>query len=132
MLEHLRKGGEVVEWTDHVNVMANPTLASDCADAMMAMYLSKQHGVFHCAGREYVDRVELGRQVAQAFGLNASKVRAATQAEMEHGMKVHAPGPLPRRTCLDVADTERLLGRVNVGLAEGLQEWKRQMVEPVA
>ncbi len=67
MLEHLRQGGEVVEWTDHVNVMANPTLASDCADAMMAMYLSKQHGVFHCAGRDYVTRVELGQAVAKAF-----------------------------------------------------------------
>ncbi len=46
-------------------------------------------------------------------------------------MKTHAPGPLPRRTCLDVTETERRLGRVNIGVAEGLQEWKRQMAEPV-
>ena len=131
MLDHLRRGGEVAEWTDHINVEANPTLAGDCADAMMALYLSKQQGVFHCSGRESMSRVELGRQVALAFGLDVSKVRAATAAEMERGLKEAAPGPLPRRTCLDVSETERRLGRTNVGVAEGLQAWKREMGEPI-
>lgn len=130
MLETLRQGGEVVEWTDHLNVEANPTLASDCADAMMAIYTKGLRGVFHCSGRDYVTRVELGRQVALAFGLDASKVRAATAAEMDLETQ-EGRSPLPRRTCLNVTQTERLLGRTNVGLVEGLQRWKKERAEQV-
>lgn len=129
MLEQLRRGGEVVEWTDYVNVEANPTLASDCADAMLAIYDRGLQGVFHCCGRDCVTRVELGRQVALAFGQDVSKVRAATAEEMDPSI---LGGPLPRRTCLDVSETERLLGRTNLGLVEGLQVWKQQMAEPVS
>ena len=132
MLEALRGGEEIVEWTDHINIEANPTLASDCADAMLAICEKDVQGTFHCCGRDSVDRVELGRQVARAFELDVSKVRAATTKEMEEiGRKNGYGPPVPLRTCLDVAETERVLGRTNVGLVDGLQRWKQEMAESV-
>lgn len=128
MLETLRRGEEIAEWTDYINIEANPTLASDCADAMMAIYLKKEQGIFHCCGRESLTRVELGHQVAKVFGLDSSKIRAATEAEMDPNT---LSGPLPIRSCLDVTETERRLERTNLGVEEGLQEWKRQMAEPI-
>ena len=62
------------------------------------------------------------------FGLDPSKVRVATEAEMDPST---LSGPLPIRTCLDVTETERILERTNLGVKEGLQEWKRQMAEPI-
>lgn len=128
MLEALRRGEEIVEWTDHLNVVANPTLASDCADAMMAICLKKQQGVFHCCGRDPVSRVDLGKLVARTFGLDESKVRAARPEEMDLRTQ-EGKSPLPRRTHLDVTETERRLDRTNIGANEGLREWKRQMEE---
>lgn len=132
MLQALREGEEIVEWTDHINTEANPTLASDCADAMLAICEKGVQGTFHCCGRDSVNRVELGRQVALAFGLDAYKVRAATVEEMEKiGHEDGYGPPVPRRTCLRVAQTEQILSRTNVGLEQGLQRWKQEMVEPV-
>ena len=128
MLETLRRGEEIAEWTDYINVKANPTLATDCADAMMAIFLKKKQGIFHCCGRDSITRVELGRQVAKAFGLDPSKVRTATEVEMDPGI---LSSPLPIRTSLDATETERILERTNLGIEEGLQEWKRQVAEPV-
>lgn len=128
MLDRLQKGDEIAEWTKYVNVEANPTLASDCADAMMAIFLKKRSGIFHCCGRQTVSRVELGRLVALAFNLDQTKVRAASEAEMDPST---LGGRLPTNTWLDVLQTERLLERRNIPVEEGLQEWKRQMSEKV-
>ena len=124
MLTQLRDGHEIVEWTDHVNVAANPTLASDCADAMMTIHAKDRQGVFHCSGRECATRVELGQMVARTFGLDEDLVRAATPEEMT--------GPdeaLPLRTCLDVTATETALGRTNVPVESGLRIWQNQLEE---
>jgi len=127
-VEALGRGEEIVEWTKYVNVEANPTLASDCADAMMAIWEKQVTGVFHCSGREPMTRVELAKHVAKAFGLDQSKVRAATDAEMDANQEKE---PLPPHTCLDVTKTEQILGRTNVGVDEGLEMWKRERSEPI-
>lgn len=73
-------------------------------------------------------RVELARHVAKAFGMDDSKIRAATDLEMDSSSKRY---PLPPRTCLDVTHTEKVLGRINVGVEEGLEMWKRERSEPI-
>ena len=127
-VEALKRGEEIVEWTKYVNVEANPTLASDCADAMMAIWEKKATGVFHCCGRESMTRVDLARHVAKVFGLDESKVRAATDAEMDPSQETD---PLPPHTRLDVTKTEQVLGRTNLGVDEGLEVWKQEMLEPI-
>ena len=131
MLRTLQGGGEIVEWTDHVNVESSPTLATDCADAMMTICVGQHQGIFHCCGRESATRVELGWLVAETFGFDQSRVRAATEAEMDISLLQDEPY-LPPRTPLDVSESERRLGRKMMGVKEGLREWKCQMGATVA
>jgi dTDP-4-dehydrorhamnose reductase len=44
----LSRGEAVAVWTDHVNLFANPSLASDIADALLAIAYQDQVGLFHC------------------------------------------------------------------------------------
>ena len=127
-VEALGRGEEIVEWTKYINIEANPTLASDCADAMMAIWEKKVNGVFHCCGRDYMNRVELAKYVAKAFGFEQSKIRAATEAEMDPTFEKY---PLPPRSCLDVTKTEQILGRTNLGIEERLEVWKKERLEPI-
>jgi dTDP-4-dehydrorhamnose reductase len=124
MLAELRKGEEIVEWTDHINVEANPTLASDCADAMLTIVERKQSGTYHCCGRRSVNRVELGKLVAASFGFEPARVRAAGAEEMD---PARAGAVVPRRTSLGVSFTEATLHRRNLPPEEGLALWRRQM-----
>jgi dTDP-4-dehydrorhamnose reductase len=128
MLATLEKGDNIQEWTRYVNVLANPTLASDCADAMLTIFIRKKTGVFHCCGRTSVSRVELGKLVASTFGFDPDRVTALPDSAMDPS---RLPGPLPERTALDVGRTENALGRTNLGVREGLKEWKKQRSEKV-
>lgn len=127
-VEALKRGEEIVEWTKYINIEANPTLASDCADAMLTIWDKKKQGIFHCCGREYVSRVELARRVAKVFGFKDAKIREAREDEMDPSLERY---PLPPRSCLDVTQTERILERTNLGVEAGLEVWKREMAEPV-
>jgi dTDP-4-dehydrorhamnose reductase len=127
-VEALGKGEEIVEWTRYINIEANPTLASDCADAMMAIYNKKVQGIFHCCGRDYMNRVELARFVAKAFEFDTSQIRAARDDEMDPSLEKY---PLPPRSCLDVKKTEQILERRNLGIEESLEVWKRERAEKV-
>ncbi len=129
MLDRLYRNEEIAEWTKHVNVEANPTLASDCADAMLAIVRQRRSGTFHCCGRRSLDRVELGRLVARTFGLDAGRVRAASEAEMN---AADAGPPVPLRTCLDTGRTERILERRNLPPEEGLLIWKTELAREPA
>ncbi len=123
MVKMLRQGKEVAEWTDHVNVCANPTLASDCADAMIAIHQKKLSGTFHCSGSQCVSRVELGKMVARIFGYDDGLVREARDEEM-----TMPDEKLPLKTCLDVSATERALDRKNIPVMQGLEVWKKQLL----
>jgi dTDP-4-dehydrorhamnose reductase len=122
----LSRGLPLIVWTDHVNILANPSLASDVADALLAIALQAHRGLFHCAGRESVSRLELAMAVADAFGYDRTLVRAASAHEMDTSLlagKLTAP-----RDCrLLVAASEARLGRFNLGIQVGLQEYRRQL-----
>jgi dTDP-4-dehydrorhamnose reductase len=122
----LSHGEAVAVWTDHVNVFANPSLASDIADALLAIAYQDQVGLFHCCGRDNVSRLELAQAVADAFGYDRGLVRAATPEEMDTG-RLQGKLTAPRDCRLRVADSEARLNRINVGLARGLEEFRRQL-----
>lgn len=124
----LSHGLPVVVRSTHCNVLANPSLAGDIADALLTIAIHDHRGLFHCCGRDSVSRLELAQAVAQTFGYDAKLVRAATSQEAEAGPQ---PGKLPAPTDsrLQVSATEARLGRTNLGLRQGLQEYRRQLQE---
>jgi dTDP-4-dehydrorhamnose reductase len=123
---HLSQGKPVAVWTDHVNVRASPSLASDVADVLLTLACEEQQGIFHGCGRGGVSRLELAQAVAVAFDFDRKLVRAATPEEMDVG---HLRGKLsaPRDSRLQVAGTEERLDRINMGSVEGLDEYRRQL-----
>lgn len=122
----LSHGQPVVVWTDHVNVWANPSLASDVADALLTIAREDQRGLFHCCGRDSVSRLELAQAVADVFGFDRTLVRAARPEEMDLG-RLQGKLTAPYDSRLSVAVSERRLGRTNLGLMAGLQEFRRQL-----
>ena len=124
-VSRLRRGEPVAVWTDHINVRANPSLASDVADAFLTIAHQDQRGTFHCCGRAGASRLELAKAVADAFGYDQDLVRAASPEEMDLS-KVEGP-PAPRDSRVDVLSTEARLGRTNVGFREGLAQYRQQL-----
>jgi dTDP-4-dehydrorhamnose reductase len=116
----------VVAWTDHINVLANPSLASDVADALLTIAYQDQWGLFHCCGRDGVSRLKLAQAVAEVFNYDKGLVRPASPEEMDI-IRLRGKLTAPRDSRLKVADSEARLGRINLGLREGLEEYRRQL-----
>jgi dTDP-4-dehydrorhamnose reductase len=124
-VRRLSQGKPVVAWSDHVNVWANPSLASDVAGALLTMALQDQVGLFHCCGREGVSRLELAEAAAKVFGFDRGLVRAASREEMDvRHLQNRLAAPFDCR--LAVASSEARLGRINLGLREGLDTYRQQ------
>lgn len=126
-VSRLRRGEAVAAWTDHINVWANPSLASDVADAFLTIAHQDQRGTFHCCGREGASRLELAKTVADVFGYDQEMVRAASPEEMDIGNM--AGPPAPRDSRVAVESTEARLRRTNLGFHEGLKQYQRQLEE---
>ena len=125
-VHRLSRGQPVVVWTDHVNVWANPSLASDVADALLTIAREDQRGLFHGCGRDSVSRLQLAQAVADVFGFDRNLVRAATPEEMDI-RRLQGKLTAPYDSRLSVAESETRLGRTNLGLIAGLQEFRRQL-----
>lgn len=126
-LDKFQAGRKVVEWTDHINIKANPTLASDAADAFMAIYTRSQKGVFHCSGCECITRIELAKKVAKIFGFDEGLIGVSFKDRADIGEWLGEDLLLPKETCLDTTGTEEKLGRKNLGVDEGLIQFKNEI-----
>lgn len=122
---NLSRSKPVVVWTDHVNVLGNPSLASDVADALLSIASQDHRGIYHCCGREGTSRLELAKMVAVIFGFDPRLVRAATAEEMDASL-LSGKLTAPRDSRLQVARSEARLNRTNLGLVHGLEEYRRQ------
>ena len=122
----LSQGKRVAIWTDHVNVCASPSLASDVARVLLILAHGQQRGIFHGCGRDGVSRLELAQAVASAFEFDPTLVRAATLQEMDVG-RLRGKLSAPRDSRLLVATTEARLNRTNMGLVGGLAVYRRQL-----
>jgi dTDP-4-dehydrorhamnose reductase len=122
----LSRGQPVAVWTDYVNILANPSLASDVANALLDIALEGHRGLFHCAGRDSISRLDLARAVAQVFGYDPELVRATTPEEMDPGI-LQGKLTAPCDCRLSVVATEDRVGRVNLGVHAGLEEYRRQL-----
>ena len=116
-MKKFQAGEKIIEWKDHVNVKANPTLASDAADALMSIYTKRQKGIFHCCGRECITRVELARKVAKIFGFDEELISTSFRKKIDLTEWVGENLRLPKKTCLDTTETE------------GLTQFKKEMEE---
>jgi dTDP-4-dehydrorhamnose reductase len=107
MVDSLRAGNPFIVWTDpEINMIATPSLASDCADIILQIAAESQRGIFHCCGARSIGRLELALAACRVFELDATLVRT--------GPPVWGDGPrypVPHDSSLIAPRTERLLRR---------------------
>lgn len=128
-VQKLQAGEKIREWTDYINVKANPTLVSDAADAIMTIHTRNQSGIFHCSGRECITRIELAKKVTKIFGFDERLIDTSFREKSEVIDWVGEGLRLPKESCLDTTETERKLSRRNLGVEEGLRQFKRELEE---
>ncbi len=126
-LKKFQAGEEIREWKGYVNIKANPTLASDAADALMAIYVKNQKGIFHCCGRECISRADLAKKVAKVFNFDEELISTSFREKTDLAEWVAEDLRLPRETCLDTTWTEKRLGRENLGVEEGLVQFRKEI-----
>ena len=126
-VKKFQAGEPIREWTDYVNIKANPTFAPDAADAIMTIYTRNQKGIFHCCGPECITRVEMAGKVAQIFGFDKSLISTPPRTRTDLVKMIGEELLLPRESCLDTTETERKLGRENMGVEEGLTQFKEEI-----
>jgi len=126
-LHKFQIGEEIKEWIDYINIKANPTLASNAAETLINIYIKGQTGIFHCSGRECITRVELAKKVARIFGFDEQLISTAFRDKNDLNEWIGGNLRLPKKTCLDVTETEERLNRKNLGIEEGLIKFKKEM-----
>ncbi len=109
IVEALESGLEFAVWeSDHINMVASPSLASECAEVMWRIAADESAaGVFHCCGAESTGRMELARLACEVFDLDPSLLSSTAPDSSAAG----AVGefPIPYDTSLSVRRTRELL-----------------------
>ena len=122
LVDALRQGRVFTVWeADNINMVATPSLASDCADQILGIGRRGLDGVFHCCGRDAVGRMELAELTCEVFGLDPSLLRSGPPDPEE------MPGaPIPYDTSIVAPRTSRLLGREPVGTRDLLVRFREE------
>ena len=126
IVDALEAGRPFGVWeSDHINMVATPSLASECAEVMWRIAADTSAvGVFHCCGGESVGRMELARSACDVFDLDPSLLRSTSPDPLAVG----AVGsfPIPYDTSLSVRRTRQVLGYEPPGIRELLTRFRTE------
>lgn len=111
VFDSLRAGKPIRVVNDQWN---NATLADDLADGIHLLLQRSKYGVYHMAGREYLNRYEFAARVAQFFGFSPQLITPITTAQL--GQKA----PRPARGGLVIERAVKELGYSPRSLEEAL------------
>jgi len=117
VLKKLRAGEKATMFKDQ---RISPTFADDLASVLLELAERDVSGIWHVSGPDCLDRVECGKMIARAFGLDEGLVVPVMSSS------VSLPAKRPAYSCLDVSKVEKLLGRKTASFGEGLAEMRRQ------
>lgn len=116
-------------------IYQTPTLASDLAEKIFDMCEQDMQGLFHVCGTTCVNRYQFVVQMAKKFGLNPDLVKSGTVDDLVVTWGVdlkklpYFSQTIPANTCLDTTKLKEALTEKLVGLKEGLQIMKSQLLE---
>ena len=105
LVDSLRAGEPFTVWeSPDINMVATPSLASECAELIMRIGERHLDGVFHCCGRDAVGRMELAELACEVFDLDERLLRSAPPPP-----HVMPAGPIPYDTSITSPRTCDLL-----------------------
>jgi dTDP-4-dehydrorhamnose reductase len=104
LVDALSAGQPFTVWeSEHINMVATPSLASECAELMWRIVDRDQQGTFHCCGGEAIGRRALAELAADVFALDPSLLRSGPPPD---GADIN----VPYDTSLTAPATSRALG----------------------
>ena len=108
IVDALRAGNTFTVWeSDDINMIATPSLASECGQLMLSIGERRLGGVFHCCGAEAVGRMELARLTCDVFDLDPGLIRTGPPDPLAiDGMRGI---PIPYDTSVSAPRTSHLL-----------------------
>ena len=115
ILERLERGEEARLFSDQ---RLTPTYAATAAGAAFDLWGSASRGVFHVASRDCLSRVEIGRAVADAFGIKHPRITPVTMSNVPLVAK------RPAAPCLLVRKVEETLKRDMPGFRTCLDDMR--------
>ena len=126
IVDALEAGREFAVWeADDINMVASPSLASECAEVMWRIAADESAvGVFHCCGGESTGRMELARLACEVFGLDPSGL--SSSAPDRSGVGAVGGFPIPYDTSLSVVRTTDVLGYQPPGIRELLARFRHE------
>jgi len=110
------RAGRPVELVD--DQVQSPTFAPELAADILALLRAGERGVFHTAGPTACTRLDMGRAVADAYGLDGGLLRGVRLAEAAMG------APRPPRVALARAKVEAATGRKAPALRASLRQFR--------
>jgi dTDP-4-dehydrorhamnose reductase len=120
LVRALRAGERYTVWEGpDINMVATPTLAADAAALIRRIADGGHCGIFHCCGREPVDRRTLARKTVDAFGLDPDL--------LTFGPPPPQPWLIPYDTSLDARRTAATLGVELPDVDDQLRRLERSM-----
>ena len=126
IVDALEAGRQFAVWeADNINMVATPSLASECAEVMWRIAADESAaGVFHCCGGESTGRMELARIACDVFDLDPSLLASTAPGRSAAG----AVGefPIPYDTSLSVRRTRKVLGYEPPDIRELLIRFRRE------
>lgn len=109
------RGGRALELLD--DQVQSPTFAPELAKDILALVRAGERGVFHTAGPTPATRLEFGRAVAEAYGLDGDALHGVHLADAGMG------APRPPSVPLSRAKVEQATGRAAPSLRDSLREF---------
>jgi dTDP-4-dehydrorhamnose reductase len=105
LVDALGAGEPFTVWeSDRINMVATPSLASDCAELMWRIIDRDRQGIFHCCGGEAIGRRALAELAAEVFALDPGLIRSGPPPD-----GVDSAVPFPYDTSLAAPATSNAL-----------------------
>ncbi len=122
MVDALRAGRPFTVWeSSDINMVATPSLASECATLILDIAAGHLDGVFHCCGADAIGRMELARLACDVFDLDVGLLRTGPP---ERGAVPDVP--IPFDTSITAPRTSALLGRSPTPLRALLERFREE------
>jgi dTDP-4-dehydrorhamnose reductase len=112
-------------WEGGVNMIATPSLASECAEMMMRIIQLDRQGIFHCCGGESVSRMELAKMTAEVFDLDPGLITSVSPDPDDPATLLWCP--LPRDTGLSTETTAKQLDYQPPNVRQWLRSYRHQV-----
>ena len=115
VVSSLRQGKTLKMFTD---VFFSPIFIDNLVEAMIELYRSGVHGIYHVGGRERCSKYAFGQEIARVYGLDKSLIQPSSIAEVD------LRAPRPKDISLDITKISGVINTRLFNVKEGIARFK--------